>query len=521
MSIRFGPFELDEKTFELRKAGARIAVEPQVLSLLLTLVHNRDRLVTTDEIIRSVWNGRVISDAAVASRIKSARHVLDDDGRQQRMIRTIHSKGFRFVHPVEDDSLRPQTHEVIGPDASEPPARTGQSGCPSIAVLPFRLLCDPGPYAFMAEALPLELLSELARLRWLFVIARGSSFRLAGPCPDLRQIGVMLGVKYCLTGTVEETRNQVTVAVELADTRTLGIIWSERYATEPGGIHDVRSRIVSSTLAALEVRIPFHEAQAARLKDPKHLDTWSAYHLGVQHMYRFTEQDNRAAIALFEHAVATDPTFSRAHGGLSFAHFQNAFLNYVSDHASEAIAAHRFAALAVELDPFDPFANLTMGRAHWLTRDVPSSLAWLDRAIELSPNYAQGRYARAWSQTILGRGQEGQSDADHAMLLSPIDPLHYAMLATRALSHLVRGDEAAAAQWADRAACSPGAHMLILAIAAACHALNGDVPRGRSWANAIRCRGATLSQSHFFRSFPFKEPPICQRISHGLRLAGI
>ena len=226
-------------------------------------------------------------------------------------------------------------------------------------------------------------------------------------------------------------------------------------------------------------------------------------------------------MALFRQAIAIDPNFARAHAGLSFGHFQNSFLNYTADPASAALQASEAAAHAVEIDPLDPFANLTMGRALWLIADVPASLPWLDRAVALNPNYAQGIYARAWSQTILCRGAAGQSDADQAMALSPIDPLHYAMLATRALSHLVRGEESAAAHWADRAARAPGAHILIASIAVACHALNGDAVKAGIWADNVKRRGNTLSQAHFFRSFPFESAEIRRRISAGLALHGI
>jgi TolB-like protein len=516
MLWRFDQFELDERKFELRKSGDRVAVEPQVLSLLLMLVHNRDRLVTTDEIIQSVWSGRAIADGVVASRIKSARQALGDDGQQQRMIRTVHGKGFRFVHPVRD---------MIQPEPARPPAEpsvprsamlTEAASRPSIAVLPFQVLGPPGAFALIAEALPHDILSELARLRWLFVVARGSSFRLAASCPDVRQIGLALGVNFCITGTLETAGDRITVSVELADTRNLRIVWSDRYSATAVNVHEFRAQIVSSTLAALEIQIPLHEAQAARLKAPDRLDAWSAYHLGVQYMFRFNKADNQTAIALFEQAAATEPNFARARAGQSFGHFQNAFLNYLPDRGSEVIAARRFAELAVEMDPLDPFANLTMGRVHWLTGDVPSSLGWLNRAITLSPSYAQGIYARAWTQTVLGHGKEGQEDADHAMLLSPVDPLQYAMLATRALSHLVRGEDAAAAFWADQAASAPGAHILIVAIAVACHKLNGDVIKGRFWADQLRRRSATFRQDHFFQSFPFEDERTRQRISKAL-----
>lgn len=521
MPFRFDKFELDAEKFELRRNGVALAVEPQVLSVLLLLVRNRERLITKDELIEQVWGGRIVSDSALASRIKTARRLLEDDGAQQRMIRTIHGRGFRFVGPLEEAAVKVPAGVEAAPGGLQEPVRSRGRTKPSLAVLPFSLVGAPDRYGVIAEALPHELIAELSRLRWLLVIARGSSFQFRSVDPDIARIGALLGVDYCLSGTVEIETARIMVSVELADTRDRGIIWTERYSSKVGDVHDIRSRIVASTIAALEIHIPLHEAQSARLRSPEHLDAWSAYHLGLQHMFRFTQADNAAAIRMFAQAVAKEPGFARAYAGLSFSHFQDAFLNYTADRDGEAIAARRFAERAVELDAMDPFANFTMGRSQWLTGDVESSLGWLERAITLNPNYAQGIYARAWAETILCHGTDGQTHVDEAMLLSPIDPLHYAMRGTRALSHLVRGEYAEAASWGDSAARAPGAHVLITVIAAACHSLNNDLDKARAWAENVRARRANLAQRDFFRSFPFADPAMRERIGRGLARLGI
>jgi tetratricopeptide (TPR) repeat protein len=216
--------------------------------------------------------------------------------------------------------------------------------------------------------------------------------------------------------------------------------------------------------------------QKAAALDPDNLDAWSAYHLGLQHMFRFHRDDNAAAGELFARAVRADPTFARAHAGASFVHFQNAFLRYTPDVERQIQDARRFAERSVELDPLDPFANLTMGRSYWLEGDLDTSLSWLERAIAISPSYAQAIYARAWTHALSGRGSAGQGDADLAMALSPLDPLHYAMTATRALSHIVRGEDEAAADWGEPAGSAPG-HTTIAVIASR-HSLCGRRARG-------------------------------------------
>lgn len=492
MVFGFGAFELDTARIELRRGGRRLPLEPQVFALLALLVEQRDRLVTRDEIIERIWNGRIVSDAAVASRIKSARQALGDDGKMQAFIRTLHGQGFRFVADVRVEPAA----AVLSPPVAAPATR------PSIAVLPFRVAGDAGQWATIGDALPHELIAELSRMHWLFVIARASSFRLRD-C-DPAEIGAKLGVGYCLSGTIEISGTGLAVTVELADTAKGNLVWAERFAGRIDDVHRIRAEICAAVVAALEIRIPLHEATQARLTVSENLDAWGAYHLGLQHMYRFNPHDNAAAAALFERAVAQDPGFARAHAGLSFVHFQTAFLHHTSDVDGEIALARRFAERGVGLDPMDPFVNFVMGRSFWLHGDLDNSLGWLERSTAISPNYAQGVYARGWTESLAGRGLEARGHVDLAMRLSPLDPLYYAMIATRAFSHMVEGEDAEAAVWAERAAMAPGAHELIAMIALVAHALNGDPVRAAGWAADVRRRNPALTQADFFRSFPMK-----------------
>ncbi len=521
MIYRFDHFELDLGRFELRASGEPCPVEPQVFSLLAFLVEHRDRLVSRDEILEKVWDGRIVSDSAVSSRVKSARKALGDDGRTQRFIRTIHGQGFRFVADVQVDRDAPGGIS-FGEDAPDPiaPDRpvVAAGSRPSIAVLPFTAVGDPGPHGAIGDALPHELITEMARLRWLFITARGSSFRLRD-C-NVIEAGHLLYVRYCLTGTFEVARRQLVVTVELTDTRGGEVVWAERYSGSVDDVHAVRAEIRSGVLGALEIQIPLHEAAQARLTVTENLDAWSAYHLGLQHVYRFNRRDNAAAGELFERAVRQDPGFARAHAGLSFVHFQSAFMHQTDDLDEEVALARGFAQRGLDLDPLDPFVNFTMGRSYWLEGDLDRGLAWLERATRLSPNYAQGIYARAWTETLAGGALEGRKHVDLAMRLSPLDPLYYAMLGTRAFTHMAESDDAEAAAWAERAARSPGAHVLIAMIAAVAQELAGDRRGAERWVANVRERNAGLTREDFFRAFPMQPAAMRSRVSEALARLG-
>lgn len=526
MIYRFDRFELDLAQAELRADGERRSLEPRVFALLAYLVERRDRVVSRDELLDKVWAGRVVTDSALSSRVKAARQALGDDGKSQRLIRTIHRVGFRFVAEVYAECAAPQTVAIAataaGPvidSGSGLPGRAAASQ-PSIAILPFRLIGDAGPYGMIADAVPHDLITELARLRWLFVTARGSSFRLRRTDLDPRDVGRLLGVRYCLTGTVEVTGRQLTIATELGVTSDGSVVWTERYKGSIDDVHAVREDISARILAAVELQIPAHEAARARLLATDDLDAWSAYHLGLQHMYRFRREDNAVAAHLFARAVALDPCFARAHAGLSFTHFQTAFMHQSDEIASEIALARRCAERGLELDPLDPFVNFTMGRSFWLEGDLESSLAWLERATILSPNYAQGLYARGLTEALAGRGLDGRESVDLSMRLSPLDPLFYAMLGTRAFSHMVEGEDAEAANWAQRAGRAPGAHVFMAMIAAVAHELAGHDGLARDWAANARERNPALTSEDFLRAFPIKPEPLHSRVVAALAKLG-
>ena len=525
MIYTFAEFELDLAAVELRADGKVVSLEPQVFALLALLVENSERLVSKDEIVEKVWEGRVVSDAAVASRVKSARQALGDDGKSQQLIKTIHGQGYRFVAQARAKRSGAAVPSVM---AGEEPSRQladmvqrlDRMTRPSVAVLPFRFVGSDQRFAALATALPDELIADLAKLRWLFVTARGSSFKLRVPDTDFRDIGRLLGVRYCLWGTIEILGPRLVVLVELVDTSDGGIVWADRFSGRIDDVHSMREQIRAQVLMALEIRVPMHEASLARLSAVENLDAWSAYHLGLQHLYRFNRRDNATAAELFQKALALDATLARAHAGLSFVHFQSAFMHYTDDIAGAIGDARGYASRGLELDPLDPFVNFTMGRTYWLEGDLDTSLGWLERSTELSPSFAQGIYARAWTEAMAGRPADGKQHVDLAMRLSPLDPLHYAMVATRGFTHMMTGEDAEAARWAERGANSPGAHVLIAMVAAAAHSLSGDAKRATFWAANVRERSPALTRKDFFRAFPIKSDPTRARVERALEQLG-
>ncbi|QKG71981.1 winged helix-turn-helix domain-containing tetratricopeptide repeat protein [Erythrobacter mangrovi] len=514
-TYRFDGFELDAARFELRHNGVRVPVEPQVLSLLLLLVEHRERMLSKDEIIDAVWDGRIVSESAVSARIKAARKAIDDDGSAQRLIRTIHGKGFRFIGEVQA-----ATPAAAAP-APAPPAADLRMGRPSIAVLPFDLVGEHGPHAIVADALPADIIMDLARLHWLFVIARGSSFRFRGNEADPVAVGRALNVRYCLTGTVERRGSEVAIAVALVETGGGETLWAERYDCALAELQGLRPQIEARVVESLATQIPQNEVRLARGRPARELDAWASFHLGLDHMYRFTHADNDRAAALFAQSLERDPYFARALAGLSFTHFQNAFMAYGGDAEAEKEHARSLAQRAIEADRLDPFAHFSVGRCFWLEGRLEESIGWFDRATSLSPSFAQGIYNRGLVSTIAGKAEQADRDLALALELSPIDPMAYAMISSRALTHVQFGDFERAAEYGERAACTPGAHKHIMLIAAFTKQLIGRHEEAQAWLARARELDAGIDAASFFRSFPYAHNAARETIERSLRELGV
>ena len=519
LRFAFDGFVLDLERGDLRRGDEAVPLEPMAYAVLGHLVQNAERLVTKDELIEKVWDGRFISDAAVSTAIKSLRRALGDDGTQQRLIRTVHGRGFRFGAPVQV-SAAAAPREALSAETAAPDAAGAVDHKPSIAVLPFTLVGSSEVYSAIADAIPGELISTLSPLRWLKVVARGSSFRFRPPGQNVEAIREALGVSYILSGEVEILGASLGIVVELVDARTTQVVWAERLSGKIDDVHDMREQVVALVISAMEVHVPQHEAQLARLRAPSDLDAWSLYHIGLQHAYRFNRADNARASEYFRRATELDRHFARAHAALSFVSFQAAFLRYSEDRDEAVADARRHAERAVELDPMDPFANFNFGRVHWLAGDPEAGQPWLERSCSLSPSFAQGFYAHGWADIMAGKGATALDNLGRATNLSPLDPFLYAMLSARGIAHFHLDEMEAASLWAEKGARTPGAHYLISAFAAAINEAAGNHDQALYWAGETRARRTDASIGAFFTAFPLKNAAKRKELHEALQRLG-
>src|SRR5258706_2535175 len=305
----------------------------------------------------------------------------------------------------------------------------------SIAIMPLSER-PGGSHGGTGQALAHDIITRLAKLRSLFVIAQGTVRALHERGIGAEAAGRMLNVDYVVSGSVRADEGRIAVDLELAEARTARIVWAETYRQNMDDAFLVLEEIGNKIVAAIAAEIETVEKNRAILRPPSSLDAWESYHRGLWHMFRYIKADNSQARHFFQRALKLDPTFSRAYAGLAFTHFQGAFQGWEErePHIEQAYAA---AADGILADERDPLVHWAMGRALYLRKRWDECEAELVRSVELSPNFALGHYNLSFLRSVVGSPTIAIADADLSRRLSPYDPMLFGMLATRAMS-LVR-----------------------------------------------------------------------------------
>lgn len=423
-------------------------------------------------------------------------------------------------HNREAGSGPAADHIVISaPDVPVPEDPVVASRRASIAVMPFGGRdADSQSQGGAADGLAYDIITRLAKLRSLFVIAQGTVFALNERRIGPEEAGRMLNVDYVVGGSLQRRGSRLSVSVELTETRSARVIWTEVFESKADDALLVLDEIGNRIVASVANEIEIVERNRAMLKPPNSLDAWEAHHRGLWHMYRFNKADNDRAQQFFQTAIRLDPTFARAWSGLSFTHFQNAFQGWTA-RAPEVERAFEAAGQSLMADDRDPGAHWAMGRALWLRGRQDQSLVELAQAVDLSPNFALGHYTLAFVHSQGGDPGAAVKFSDYSRQLSPFDPLLFGMLGARAMAlvRLQRFDEAA--EWGVKAASRPNAHAHIQAIAAYTCALAGRINEARAYMAAIRKAIPNYSVEDFLAAMQF-DPEGAALFREGARRAG-
>jgi adenylate cyclase len=303
---------------------------------------------------------------------------------------------------------------------------------PSIAVLAFANMSEDPEQGFFAEGIADDIITALSKMRFLFVIARNSSFAYKGKSVGVKDIGRELGVRYLLEGSVRNAGNRVRVTAQLIEAATGVHLWSEQYDRHLADLFAVQDEITSSVAIAIRPAIEYSERERAARKPPESLDAWECYQRGAHH-FRYQDvnlADTLTARSFFQRAADLDPQFVRAHGMLSATYIREANIfrpDLLEENVARAIECSR---RAVALDPTDSMAHATLAIALTTGGQHAEGIAEADMAASLDPNCYEARFAQGYTRLPAGRARDAIQPLRIAMRLNPFgNPQHLTNLA--------------------------------------------------------------------------------------------
>jgi TolB-like protein/Flp pilus assembly protein TadD len=432
----FEDFVLDCDRRELRRSRALVPVEPKVFDFLAYVIQNRDRVVTKDELIGAVWQGRIISESALATCIGAARSAVADDGEQQRLIKTLPRKGLRFIGSLHQGGQESGAVSV----AESPKDRESSLASPkrpSIAVLPFQNISGDPEQEYFADGFVEDVISGLARVKWLFVVARNSSFIYKGRLVDVRRVGSELGVRYVLEGSVRKERHRVRVSAQLIEAETGIHLWSERYDRIYHDIFALQDELAMCVVGAIEPSLRSVEIERVKRKRPESLDAYDLLLQALPFAYRHTTKDAANAIPLLTKALELEPRYAAAHAYLAWC-YQGRFRYGLREEDRAAAIGHARAAIAIGTDDATVLA-ISAFIVAMSEHDHVTAFAMFDRALSLSNSNALALSCSALIMSFIGRTEGATERAQRAILLSPFDPLNYLAYNALAVCHFLTG----------------------------------------------------------------------------------
>jgi TolB-like protein len=447
MIFVFGEWELDTELYELRRDGEPRKVEPQVYDLLHFLLRNKDRVVGRDEIVDEIWDGRIVTEGTISTCLKATRQAVGDDGRTQRLIRTVHGRGFRFVGEVsvaggpaltvDSAQLRSSGGDPGNGDASDVSTAPGHASNavdpasrllptpekPFLAVLPFdNLSADVDEY--FADGLTEDIITNLSRFRELLVIARTSTFRFKGRAINLAELCAELNAGYVVEGSVRRAGGRVRITAQLIDAATGVHLWADSYDREMEDIFAVQDDVTRTIAATLGVKMQDVALQRALKKSPTELDAYDCVLRARRYTSMLSAEMHAEARDLLEKAVALDPANADAHALLANV--------YLAEHRFDANPrpnpigrALTMAQTATRLDPQNAYAHCWLAIVHFFRGENDMFEAEAQRALSLNPNDPETLADIGHYLAFMGEFERGIDLSRRAQLLNPLHPGWY------------------------------------------------------------------------------------------------
>ena len=519
MLFQFDKFLLDTDRRELTGGnGVVVHVEPQVFDLLLHLAENANRVVTKDELIERVWNGRAVSDAALNSRINAARRAIGDSGEKQAIIRTVQRRGFLLAADVTTQASGAAATQRNARAEGTPPG-LALPDKPSIAVLPFQNLSGDPAQDYFADGMVEDIITGLSRIKWLFVIARNSTFTYKGQPVDVKRIGRELGVRYVLEGSVRKAGERVRISAQLVEAESSVHLWAQRYDSRLDDIFALQDEITLSVVGAIEPSLRDAEIERVKRKRPDNLDAYDLVLRAIPHVYIAAPEEAAKAMPLLERALELEADYAGAHGLLAWCHlilfvrggFNESNRASATRHARAAVTHGRDDAAALAMGAF------AIGLAE---HDRVAAGEAFERALALSPSSALTLFLGAVALAYAGEAERAIDWAERALRLSPRDRLAFAGYQALAISHFqcARYNEAATA--ANRAVLSNPSFSVSHSLLAAALAKLGRTQEAKAAAAQVLALPPSFSSGGYCAAIGIV-PALAEALTAAWRAAGL
>jgi adenylate cyclase len=476
--------------------------------ILGILIEQAGELVSKDEIIAKVWPGTTVEESNLTVQISTLRRFLDGRFAPGGCIQTVPGRGYRFVAKV--DRVAPSAPQ------SSPTAQQRLS----IVVLPFANRSDNPDRQYFADGLTEDLTTDLSRIPHSFVISRHTAFTYRNKSVSTKQIGLELGVRYVVEGSVRRLGDHVRVTVQLVDADIDAQLWAERFDRSRADLFELQDEIVTAIVGAIEPELlKFERSRVAALPQQSE-DAYELYQRGMFHHYRQNKADNLTAQAYFRRALLSDPQSAQATAALSIALTIAAYLSWAEDPDRGFAEAFELGERAVALDARYPNAHFSLALICMWTGRTERAAAEFEEAIKLNPSFAAAHAVLGVVFTFLGKPGVGVECIGKGLQLSPRDPRLFIWLSGLAAAHYQLGHYSQAVDIGRRSWSLNRDYITGLTYVVAGLAQLGKIEEARSFLADLRKLDPTLAAAHTTLHRLYKDQTSIDHLVDGLRKAG-
>lgn len=517
MIYRFSQFTLNTENYQLSLSGEPVPVEPLVFNLLEYLIEHRERVVTRDELLDALWKGKIVTDAALASRIKDARKAVGDSGSQQTVIKTLHGRGYQFVA-----SLGQLENTIETPAEHSNPLSLRNK--PSIAVLPFVNLSNDPEQDYFSEGITDDIITALSKIKNLLVIAKNSTSGYRDESPDLRQVGCEQGVRYVLQGRVRKGGNRIRVTVQLIEVDTGEHTWTESYDRDLQDIFLVQSEIMREVVVALDVQLVAGEQAQAWSSGTTNLEAWEYVRIATTDaVYSSSPEVKLRAKALLEKALKLDPNYAIAWVMLGWIYQQYvdvaSLARETESYANTLASMLNCANKAIAADPSCADAYGLLAMYYLEIKSYDKALEMAEKSILLAPENAINLGEASMVMNKTGHPQRALELKKRAMRVCPM--YRPGFLRGLGLSYYLLGQFDLAIRSFEESIAREPEYLSAYTNLAAIYGGLGKSEECKAMVSEIKRLVSDFSIKAYMDGLSFSDPAVLAHMEDGLRKAGL